>query len=112
MALPVKINLISESELQILWDNGNDFRYPLHFLRDETPDAGNKGETVLWKHYPALKKEKVSPEGYKIKDIEPVGNYGIKIVWQDGYDYGIYSWDILEQMGEFLKIKNEIKAGN
>jgi len=38
-------------------------------------------------------------ENVAINDIEPVGNYGIKPIFNDGHDSGIYSWDYLYELG-------------
>lgn len=108
MATPTKIKLHKQEHLEIAWDNGKVIKYPLKFLRDESPDANNKGETILWKHYPAPAKTNVPPQGYEIEKIEMVGNYAIQIKWKDGYDYGIYSWDLLERFGDYLEVKNNL----
>jgi len=108
MSAPTKIKLYKQDYLEITWDNGKTIKYPLKFLRDESPDANNKGETILWKHYPAPTKANVSPQGYEIEKIEMVGNYAIQIKWKDGYDYGIYSWDLLERFGDYLEVKNNL----
>lgn len=108
MAIPTKIKLIKQDHLEITWDNGKTIKYPLKFLRDESPDANNKGETILWKHYAPPPKTNVSPKGYEIEKIEMVGNYAIQIRWKDGYDYGIYSWDLLERFGDYLDVKNNL----
>lgn len=108
MATPTKIKLNKQEYLEISWDNGKTIKYPLKFLRDESPDANNKGETILWKHYPAPPKTNIPPQGYEIEKIEMVGNYAIQIKWKDGYDYGIYSWDLLERFGDYLEVKDNL----
>lgn len=105
---PKKIKLSEQKYLIIEWEDSSIIEYPLKFLRDETPDAGNKGETILWKHYPPPPAGPDKPGKYEIADIKKVGNYAISIVWKDGYDSGIYSWDLLLRFGEFLKIKNTL----
>ena len=106
MAVPEKIKLHKQEYLEVMWDDGKIHKFPLTFLRDESPDAGNKGETILWKHYAPPPKEKTKPEGYEIEKIEMVGNYAIQIKWKDGYDYGIYSWDLLQRLGDYMEVKN------
>jgi DUF971 family protein len=108
MAKPKKIKLIKQESLLIEWDNGKSIEYPLKFLRDESPDAGNKGETILWKHYPPPPKGPDKPGKYEIKSIEKVGNYAINIVWKDGEDAGIYSWEVLERFAELLEMKEKL----
>lgn len=106
MSSPTKIKLDKQETLIITWDNGNEYKYPLQFLRDESPDAGNKGETILWKHYAPPAHGPDQPGKYEIANIEMVGNYAINIKWKDGYDYGIYSFELLEQWGEYLEVKS------
>ena len=108
MAVPTKIKLQKQEYLEITWDNGKIYKYPLKFLRDESPDAGNKGETILWKHYEPPKQAPLTPESYLVEKIESVGNYAIQIKWKDGYDYGIYSWDLLERFGEYLQVRDNL----
>ena len=94
MAKPRKIRLNKQDSLIIQWDNGKIIDYPLKFLRDESPDAGNKGETILWKHYDPPTKGPDKPGKYEIANIEKIGNYAINITWKDGENDGIYSWEI------------------
>ncbi len=110
MSNPTKIKLNKQESLTITWDNGKTFDYPLKYLRDESPDASNKGETILWKHYEPPEKGPDKPGKYEVEEITPVGNYAITIKWKDGYDYGIYSWDLLERWGEYLEVKENIKG--
>ena len=84
MKIPKKIKLKNQEFLIIEWDNGKIVDYPLKFLRDESPDAGNKGETILWKHYAPPPKGPDKPGKYEIDKIEKVGNYAINIIWKDG----------------------------
>jgi len=106
---PKKIKLNKQESLIIEWANGKVIDYPLIFLRDESPDAGNKGETILWKHYAPPPKGPDKPGKYEIANIEKIGNYAISIKWKDGEDDGIYSWEVLEKLGDFLELKNLLK---
>lgn len=108
MKIPTKIKLNGNDSLTINWDDGKIIDYPLKFLRDESPDAGNKGETILWKHYAPPPKGPDKPGKYEIERIEKVGNYAINITWKDGEDAGIYSWEVLERLGEILEIKKSL----
>lgn len=109
MPVPKKIKLNKQNEsLSIEWDDGKTHNFPLKFLRDESPDASNKGETILWRHIPPPPKEPDRPGKYEVESIEPVGSYAVNIKWKDGYDYGIYSWDLLLKMGEYLEVLNNL----
>lgn len=108
MRTPTKIKLHKQEYLEITWNNGKVIKYPLRFLRAETPDAGNKGETILWKHYAPQKREPLKPEAYEIEKIETVGNYAIQIKWKDGYNFGIYSWELLKQFANYLEVRENL----
>ncbi|MCX6169214.1 MAG: DUF971 domain-containing protein [Ignavibacteriales bacterium] len=108
MSTPTKIKLYKQEFLEVTWDNGKVIKYPLKFLRDETPDAGNKGETILWKHYAPQKQEPLKPDSYEIEKIETVGNYAIQIKWKDGYNFGIYSWELLNQFADYLEVRENL----
>jgi DUF971 family protein len=109
---PKKIKLNGKESLRIEWEDNKVIEYPLKFLRDESPDAGNKGETILWKHYAPPPKGPDKPGKYEVANIEKVGNYAINITWKDGEDAGIYSWEVLKKLGEFLELKNTLKNVN
>jgi len=109
MPVPKKIKLNKEKDILVIeWDNGKIHNFPLKFLRDESPDASNKGETILWKHIPPPPKGPDLPGKYEIESIEQVGSYAISIKWKDGYDYGIYSWELLLKMGDYIEVVNNL----
>lgn len=111
MASPSKIKLHKQEYLEILWADGRVVKYPLKFLRDESPDAGNKGETILWKHYaPPPQKKPLTKESYEVEKIEMIGSYAIQIRWKDGYDFGIYSWGLLEQYADYLSVRENLHS--
>jgi DUF971 family protein len=112
MAKPIKIKLNKQESLTLEWDNGKTINYPLQLLRDESPDAGNKGETILWKHYAPPEKGPDKPGKYEIANIKKVGNYAINILWKDGESAGIYSWEVLEKLGEFIELKKTLSEEN
>ncbi len=105
MLAPKKIKLKDEKNLMIIWNDGSENIFPLKVLRDESPDAGNKGETVLWRHYPGNEDKTELPGKYEIKAINTVGNYAINIEWKDGNSDGIYSWDYLKKLSDDIEIK-------
>ena len=108
MATPKKIKLNNQESLTITWDNGAIHTYPLIFLRDQSPDAGNKGETVLWTHYAAPEKGPALPGKYEVEKIATVGNYAMNILWKDGNSDGIYSWEYLWKLGEQIELEKKI----
>ncbi len=95
-----KINVTKDQKLKITWDDDSESYISLKYLRDQCPCAGCKGETVLFKTYRPPAPTVITPEMYKIKNIETVGDYAIQITWQDGHNTGIYSWDYLKELEE------------
>lgn len=95
---PVRIKLNKNDTLFIKWDDDSESSLSLKYLRDECPCASCKGETILLKTYRPPKLQVNTPGRYKIKNIEPVGDYAIGITWEDGHNTGIYSWDYLQEL--------------
>jgi DUF971 family protein len=92
---PLEIRYSKErKELEVDFDDGQTFIYPAELLRVESPSAEVQG------HSPS-EKQTVSGRKYVgIMNIEPVGNYAIKIHFDDLHDTGIFSWAYLRQLGE------------
>lgn len=91
---PVEINLHQKSkQLEVSFDDGSRFHFPCEFLRVFSPSAEVRG------HGPGQEVLQVGKEEVNIDGIEPVGNYAIKLIFSDGHDSGIYSWDLLYNYG-------------
>ena len=83
----------SRSILTISFDSGERFALPAEYLRVESPSAEVQGHS-------AAQKQTVSGKRHiKITSIEPVGNYAARIIFDDGHDTGLYSWDYLHELG-------------
>ena len=94
-ARPTDLNLHQKSRLlEISFDDGNTFSMPCEFLRVYSPSAEVRG------HGPGQEVLQVGKENVNITAIEPVGNYAVKLVFDDGHDTGIYSWETLYEMGK------------
>jgi DUF971 family protein len=92
---PVEIRLKkAEKTLEIAFDDGRTFAYPAEFLRVESPSAEVQG------HGPSQKQIVAGRRHVGILSVEPVGNYAIKIAFDDLHDTGIYSWTYLYGLGE------------
>ena len=91
---PTEIRLNpAKNVLSIAFDDGARFELRAEYLRVESPSAevrGHGGGPKL----PVLGKEHV-----KISRLEPVGNYAVRIIFDDGHDSGLYSWDFLAELG-------------
>lgn len=98
---PKKIKLDKKNEKLILdWDGENSSEISLKYLREECPCANCKGETILLKTIRPPRIQYSNAKMFEIKNLEPVGSYGLKVVWNDGHDTGIYSWDYLKTLAE------------
>lgn len=95
---PKQIKIVDKDKLLLTWNDDNTTLITLKYLRDECPCAGCKGETILFKTYRPPKPAILSPEMYKIKSIDVVGEYAIQISWKDGHNTGIYSWEYLKTL--------------
>ncbi|MGQ0658815.1 MAG: gamma-butyrobetaine hydroxylase-like domain-containing protein [Chromatiales bacterium] len=94
MTVPTAITLHQQSRvLELAFDDGSVFRLPCEFLRVYSPSAEVKG------HGPGQGVLQVGKENVNIKDIEPVGHYAVKLVFDDGHNTGLYSWDYLYKLG-------------
>ena len=93
---PVELRLKkAEKLLEVAFDDGSRFRLPAEYLRVESPSA-----EVMGHGGPSTKKIVSGRRHVKIVTVEPVGNYAIRIVFDDKHDTGIYSWSYLRELGD------------
>ncbi len=91
---PTDIRLHQASRvLEVVFDNGACFKLPCEYLRVYSPSAAVRG------HGPGQEVLEVGKEGVNIRAIEPIGNYAVKLCFDDGHDTGLYSWDLLYDLG-------------
>jgi DUF971 family protein len=91
---PTELRLKSaEKLLEIDFDNGARFRLPAEYLRVESPSAEVQG------HGPGEKQLVAGRAHVGILRLEPVGNYAVRIVFDDLHDTGLYSWSYLYELG-------------
>lgn len=102
---PIEIRRVEGEKLQIEWTDGFVSTITLKDLRDNCPCAQCQGEEIGFKKITPLKLDVFSPEKYQISSIEPVGNYAIQIIWKDGHDTGIYSFEYLRTLMEKMASK-------
>jgi DUF971 family protein len=92
---PIDIRLHQASRLlEIKFDNNTECKLSTEFLRVYSPSAEVRG------HGAGQETLQVGKEDVNISTIEPVGNYAIKLVFTDGHDTGLYSWDYLYEMAK------------
>lgn len=91
---PEEIRLAkSKNQLDVLFDNGTSFTLSAELLRVESPSAEVQGHGAGQKITPAGK------QNILISTVEPVGNYAIRIGFNDGHNTGIFSWSTLYDYG-------------
>jgi DUF971 family protein/molybdopterin converting factor small subunit len=87
---PTDINLHRKSRiLSVSFDDGSTFQLPCEYLR-----VFSRAAEVRTMDRPVTGKEEVN-----IESVEPQGQYAVRIVFDDGHDTGIYSWDTLHALG-------------
>jgi len=100
MQAPKSFKQTSPGLIEILWTDGHHGVVSLETLRDKCPCAGCAGESVLFDSYRPAEPDRKTPGRYELKSASPIGNYALKLVWGDGHDLGIYSWEHLRSLCE------------
>jgi DUF971 family protein len=91
---PTEITLEkAKKTLEIAFADGKRFELPCEYLRVFSPSAEVRG------HGPGQETLQVGKEDVNIERIEQVGTYAIQLDFDDGHNSGIYSWDLLYDLG-------------
>jgi DUF971 family protein len=94
MPTPTEIRLNrADKVLHVAFDNGERFALPAEYLRVESPSAEVQG------HGPGQNVIVPGRRHVGILKVEPVGNYAVRLVFDDLHDTGIYSWSYLLELG-------------
>ena len=96
MAIRTPTNIVLHQRSRVLeveFDDNSCFKLPCEFLRVYSPSAEVRG------HAPGQGTLPVGKENVAIKAVEPVGNYAVKLKFDDGHDTGLYTWDYLYELG-------------
>jgi DUF971 family protein len=80
-------------QLNVQFDSGEVYKLSAEYLRTHSPSAEVKG------HGPGQEVIVLGKNNVRIKDIEPVGNYAVRLLFDDGHSTGLYSWDYLLKLG-------------
>ena len=93
--IPSEIRLHQKSRiLEFAYENGERFKLDFEYLRVFTPSAEARG------HGPGQETLQTGKRGINIERIEPVGTYAIRPIFSDGHDSGLYSWDLIYNLGK------------
>jgi DUF971 family protein len=91
---PTEIKLHRKARvLEVHFQDGKQFRLPCEYLRVYSPSAEvrghGRGQEVL----------QTGKEEVNIDSIEPIGQYAVRLVFDDGHHTGLYTWDLLYELG-------------
>ena len=82
-----------ERILEVRFENGEHFSLPAEYLRVESPSAEVQG-------HGAGQKQTIGGKcDVAITGLEPVGNYAVRILFDDGHDSGLFTWETLHRLG-------------
>jgi DUF971 family protein len=91
---PTEIRLSRDKRsLRVAFDDGAAFNLPAEYLRVMSPSAEVQG------HSPSERKTVPGKREVEIIGVEPVGNYAVKLIFDDMHDTGIFGWDYLFELG-------------
>ncbi|HOO51367.1 MAG TPA: DUF971 domain-containing protein [Alphaproteobacteria bacterium] len=87
----------SEKVLYVTFDSGEKYGLTAELLRVESPSAEVQG------HHPSEKVFVTGKKDVTITDIQPVGNYAVRLIFDDGHNTGLYSWAYLYELAQKFK---------
>ena len=79
--------------LEVSFGDGKHFSLPFEFLRVHSPSAEVKG------HGPGQEVLVLDKEAVGLRGIEPIGQYAVRLIFDDGHDTGLYTWKYLYELG-------------
>jgi DUF971 family protein len=95
MTAPTSLTLSADKKLlKVCFEGMGEAALSSELLRVESPSAEVRG------HGAGQKRLVYGKKNVKILNILPVGQYAVKLVFDDGHDTGIYTWDFLQDMAE------------
>jgi DUF971 family protein len=93
-AWPTELRLAKDRRtLTVTFDGGEGFALPAEYLRVKSPSAEVQG------HSPDERKTVPGKRNVRILEVQPVGNYAVRLVFDDLHSTGIFSWDYLLELG-------------
>jgi DUF971 family protein len=93
--MPTEIRLRRQSRvLDMAFDDGQRFELPFEYLRVYSPSAEVRG------HGPGQETLQLGKHEVQVVKVDPIGNYAVRLVFNDGHDSGLYTWGYLYELGE------------
>jgi DUF971 family protein len=94
IAWPTELRLAKDRKvLTVAFEGGDSFALPAEYLRVKSPSAEVQG------HSPDERKTVPGKRNVMILEVQPVGNYAVRLVFDDLHSTGIFSWDYLLELG-------------
>ncbi len=91
---PTELRLRKDRKaLTVAFDSGEAFELNAEYLRVKSPSAEVQG------HSPDERKTVAGKKNVAILEVNPIGNYAVRLVFDDMHSTGIYSWDYLHALG-------------
>ncbi len=91
---PTELRLHKDRKaLTVVFDSGESFELPAEYLRVRSPSAEVQG------HSPAERRTVGGKRDVELMELQPVGNYAVRLVFDDMHSTGIFSWDYLHELG-------------
>jgi len=91
---PAELRLYKDRKtLAVTFDDDERFELPAEYLRVHSPSAEVQG------HSPAERRVVAGKSDVQILELHPIGNYAVRIVFDDTHSTGIFSWDYLFELG-------------
>ncbi|HAW09092.1 MAG TPA: hypothetical protein DCW42_08025 [Bacteroidetes bacterium] len=100
--IPIKITRPKPYLLHSEWGDGFNGTIKIEVLRDHCPCAECQGEEI-----PSIDGNKriamssfktITPGRNELKELKPIGNYGLQPIWGDGHDSGLYTWELFRNL--------------
>jgi DUF971 family protein len=91
---PTELRLHKDRKtLTVTFDNGESFELVAEYLRVRSPSAEVQG------HSPSERRTVAGKQDVRILELHPVGNYAVRLTFDDLHSTGIFSWDYLYELG-------------
>jgi DUF971 family protein len=92
---PTELRLRKDRKiLTVAFDDGETFDLPAEYLRVCSPSAEVQG------HSPSERRTVAGKQNVEILELHPIGNYAVRLVFDDMHSTGIFSWDYLFELGQ------------
>jgi len=113
---PTEIRLRKQSRvLEVAFDDAQRYSLPFEYLRVHSPSAEVQG------HGPGQETLVLGKQQVMVTAVEPIGQYAVRLVFDDGHDTGLYTWKYLRELGAeqatrwaayLRKVRDQLNSGS